>query len=99
MSSVLSMLGRWAYRARVLVVVCWAVAIAVLFTVAALVGTGTDNTYRIPGTESQEALDALARTFPQVAGSSAQLIAVAPDGGDVTQSDFIQFRNRFNLTP
>ena len=88
MSSVLSMLGRWAYRARVLVVVCWAVAIAVLFTVAALVGTGTDNTYRIPGTESQEALDALARTFPQVAGSSAQLIAVAPDGGDVTQSDF-----------
>ncbi len=88
MSSVLSMLGRWAYRARVLVVVCWAVAIAVLFSVAALVGTGTDNTYRIPGTESQEALDALARTFPQVAGSSAQLIAVAPDGGDVTQSDF-----------
>ncbi|MFE6256523.1 MMPL family transporter [Agromyces sp. NPDC057865] len=88
MSSVLSMLGRWAYRARVLVVACWAVAIAVLFTVAALVGTGTDNTYRIPGTESQEALDALARTFPQVAGSSAQLIAVAPDGGDVTQSDF-----------
>lgn len=88
MSSVLSMLGRWAYRARVLVVVCWAVAIAVLFAIAALVGTGTDNTYRIPGTESQEALDALARTFPQVAGSSAQLIAVAPDGGDVTQSDF-----------
>ena len=88
MSSVLSMLGRWAYRARVLVVLCWAAAVVVLFAIAAFVGTGTDNTYRIPGTESQEALDALARTFPQVAGTSAQLIAVAPDGGDVTAADF-----------
>ncbi|WP_234407240.1 MMPL family transporter [Microterricola viridarii] len=70
------------------VLVLWIVALALLFAGAGLLGQGTDNTYSIPGTESQDALDALARTFPQVSGTSAQLIAVAPDGGDVTDPDF-----------
>ncbi|WP_195760717.1 MMPL family transporter [Agromyces kandeliae] len=88
MSSALHALGRWAYRARLLVVLVWVGILAVLFTIAGLVGTGTNNTYAFPGTESQDALDALARTFPQFSGTSAQLIAVAPDGGDVTDDDF-----------
>ncbi|RXZ43925.1 MMPL family transporter, partial [Agromyces binzhouensis] len=87
-SSALHALGRWAYRARILVVLVWVGILAVLFTIAGLVGTGTNNTYAFPGTESQDALDALARTFPQFSGTSAQLIAVAPDGGDVTDDDF-----------
>ncbi|GAA1056332.1 membrane protein [Agromyces luteolus] len=88
MSSALHALGRWAYRARILVVLVWVGVLAVLFTIAGLVGTGTNNTYAFPGTESQDALDALARTFPQFSGTSAQLIAVAPEGGDVTDDDF-----------
>lgn len=88
MSSALSTLGRWAFRARRLVLTLWIVALAALVAAAGLLGTGTDNTYRIPGTESQDALDALARTFPQFSGTSAQLIAVAPDGGDVTTAEF-----------
>lgn len=88
MSSALSALGRWAFRARRLVVLLWVAVLAVLFVAAGLLGTGTDNTYKIPGTESQDALDSLARTFPQFSGSSAQLVAVAPDGGDVTAPDF-----------
>lgn len=66
----------------------WVIVLAVLFTGAGLLSEGTDNTFSIPGTESQEALDALARTFPQVSGTSAQLIAVAPDGDDVSDPDF-----------
>ncbi|MEZ0449080.1 MMPL family transporter [Cellulomonas sp. ICMP 17802] len=88
MSSALSMLGRWAFRARRLVLALWIAALVLLVAVAGLLGTGTDNTYRIPGTESQDALDALARTFPQFSGTSAQLIAVAPEGGDVTTAGF-----------
>ena len=88
MSSALYALGRWAFRARRRVLVLWLVALAVLFAGVGLLSEGTDNTYSIPGTESQDALDALARTFPQVSGSSAQLIAVAPDDGDVTDADF-----------
>ncbi|GAA1060018.1 MMPL family transporter [Agromyces bracchium] len=88
MSSALHALGRWAYRARWLVVLLWVGILAVLFTLAGLLGTGTNNTYAFPGTQSQDALDSLARTFPQFSGTSAQLIAVAPEGGDVTDPDF-----------
>ena len=88
MSSALYALGRWAFRARVRMVLVWTGALVVLFAVAGSIGVGTDNTYAIPGTESQEALDSLARTFPQVTGTSAQLIAVAPEGGDVTDPAF-----------
>ncbi|MFD4422112.1 MMPL family transporter [Agromyces sp. NPDC058484] len=88
MSSALYGLGRWAFRARGRMLALWLAVLAVLFTAGALLSVGTDNTYTIPGTESQEALDALARTFPQVSGTSAQLIAVAPDGGEVTDPAF-----------
>ncbi|MGR0319792.1 MMPL family transporter [Agromyces sp. ZXT2-3] len=88
MSSALHALGRWAYHARIIVVLVWVGVLALLFTIAGLVGTGTNNTYAFPGTESQDALDALGRTFPQFSGTSAQLIAVAPQGGDVTDDAF-----------
>ncbi|GAB3578236.1 MMPL family transporter [Leifsonia lichenia] len=83
MPSVLYSLGRWAFRARGRVLAFWAAVIVVFFATAGLLSTGTDNTYTIPGTESQQALDALARTFPQVSGTSAQLVVVAPAGADV----------------
>ncbi|MFF2493566.1 MMPL family transporter [Agromyces sp. NPDC058064] len=88
MSSALYALGRWAFRARRAMLLIWVAVLAVLFAGAALLSEGTENSYAIPGTESQEALDALARTFPQVSGSSAQLIAVAPDGDSVTAAGF-----------
>ncbi|MFB7892993.1 MMPL family transporter [Microbacterium sp. NPDC056044] len=88
MSSALYTLGRWAFRARGLVLGVWIAVLMALFAGAALLGTGTDNTYTIPGTESQEALDALGRTFPQVSGGSAQLIAVAASGESATDPAF-----------
>jgi RND superfamily putative drug exporter len=47
-------------------------------------GGGTRNSFDIPGTESQEAIDSLSRTFPELSGTSAYLVVVAPDGGTVT---------------
>ncbi|MGA0567646.1 MMPL family transporter [Rathayibacter sp. KR2-224] len=88
MSSFLYGVGRWAFRARALVLSVWLVLIALAIAGAALLGTGTQNTYAIPGTESQQALDALARTFPQVSGASAQLIAAAPKGDTVRDPAF-----------
>ena len=52
---------------------------------AGLLQQGLDNQVAIPGTESQEALDRLAATFPQVSGASAQVIVVAPDGDSVNE--------------
>lgn len=88
MSSFLYSLGRFAYRARRRVLAAWLGVLVLAFVGAGLLSQGTDNTFTIPGTESQEALDALARTFPEVSGASAQLIAVAPKGGDVRDPAF-----------
>lgn len=83
MSSVLYSLGRWAVRARRFVVAAWVVALVLVGGAAGLLQQGLDNQVSIPGTESQEALDRLAATFPQVSGASAQVIVVAPDGGTI----------------
>ena len=83
MSSLLYSVGRWAYRARKLVVIIWIGLLAVLGGGALLFNQGTDNSFSIPGTESQEALDTLSRTFPQVSGTTAQIVVVAPDGQTV----------------
>ena len=75
MSSLLYTLGRSAFRARRRVLAVWLGVLVLFLAGAAFLSHGTDNTFTIPGTESQNALDALARTFPQVSGASAQLIA------------------------
>ncbi|MFP3464943.1 MMPL family transporter [Leifsonia sp. SIMBA_070] len=90
MSSLLYSVGRWAYRARRFVVIVWIALLAVLGGGALLFNQGTDNSFSIPGTESQEALDTLSRTFPQVSGTTAQVVVVAPDGQTVDDSDVKQ---------
>jgi len=89
-SSILYSIGRWAFRARKLVVSLWIVLLVALGGGAALFNQGTDNSFSIPGTESQEALDTLSRTFPQVSGTSAQLVIVAPKGDTVRESSIQQ---------
>ncbi|MFD2793870.1 MMPL family transporter [Promicromonospora vindobonensis] len=83
MSSVLYSLGRWAVRARRLVVAIWVLVLLLVGGAAGLLQQGLDNQVAIPGTESQEALDRLAATFPEVSGASAQVIVVAPEGGSI----------------
>jgi len=89
-SSLLYSVGRWAYRARTLVVILWIGLLALLGGGALLLNQGTDNSFSIPGTESQEALDTLSRTFPQVSGTTAQIVVVAPEGQTVDQPSIKQ---------
>ncbi len=84
MSSSLYRLGRWAFRRRARVAIAWVLLIVVAAGSAVLLGKGTNNTFSIPGTESGNALDQLSRTFPQVSGTSAMFVVVAPDGEKVT---------------
>jgi hypothetical protein len=83
-SSTLYRLGRWAFRARRLVLAVWLVVLVLAGGGAALLYQGTDDTFSLPGTESGAALEQLRQTFPQVSGASAQLVVVAPDGATVT---------------
>jgi RND superfamily putative drug exporter len=79
-SSFLYRLGRAAARARVLVLALWLVVLAAAGGGALLLNQGTDDTFAIPGSESQDALDHLKRVFPETAGVSAQLVVLAPAG-------------------
>lgn len=82
MSSFLYSLGRRAFAARRTVVALWLLLLALTGGGALAFNSGLDNNVTIPGTESQNALDRLSVTFPQVSGASAQVVAVAPPGVD-----------------
>jgi RND superfamily putative drug exporter len=82
-STLLAALGRWSFRHPWRVLVAWIILLGIAGGGTALFMKGTDNSFSIPGTESQAGLEQLSRTFPQVSGTSAQLIVVAPDGESV----------------
>ncbi len=72
-----------ARRSRTVVAV-WLVVLAAALAGAVASGAKTNNEFTIPGTESQQALDLLSKSFPAASGSSAQVLFVAPAGRLVT---------------
>ncbi|RLP69007.1 MMPL family transporter [Mycetocola reblochoni] len=88
MSSLLYTIGHWAFRRRGTVLAGWIIVLALIGGAAGLFNKGTDDSFTIPGTESQIALDNLSATFPEVSGASAQLVVQAADGDSVTDADY-----------
>ncbi len=89
MSTLLYSLGRWAYRHGWRVLIAWLLLLGIGGAGAVVLGQGTDNSFSIPGTEAQEGLAQLSRTFPQASGTSAQFIVVAADGDRVDQAPYL----------
>src|SRR5690625_4236 len=87
-SSSLYSLGRWAAQQRRWVFAAWLALLVLLGGVTLLTGGELDDGVAIPGTESQEALDTLGATFPEISGASAQILAVAPEGQTVHDPQF-----------
>ncbi|GAA5202532.1 MMPL family transporter [Microbacterium jejuense] len=88
MSTVLYALGRWSYRHPWRVLVAWLLLLALAGGGAALFMKGTDNSFSIPGTEAQEGIELLDRSFPQASGTSAQMVVVVADGDSVTADPY-----------
>ena len=84
MSPALFALGRACYRHRGRVALTWLVVALLLGALAGLVGQGTSERYSVPGSESQQTLDDLHARFPELAGSSAQIVIVSPAGQQVS---------------
>ncbi|GMA89812.1 hypothetical protein GCM10025869_03410 [Homoserinibacter gongjuensis] len=79
MAILLAQLGRFAYRRAVPVLIAWLlIAAGTVIGGIALGGTMQDS-FKIPGTESQQAIDRLAAVFPQTAGASGQLVVHSTD--------------------
>ncbi|MGB3376039.1 MAG: MMPL family transporter, partial [Microbacterium sp.] len=88
MSTLLSSLGRWSFRHPWRVLVSWLLVLGIAGSGALVLGAGTDNSFSIPGTESQAGLEQLSRTFPQVSGTNAQFIVVAAPGDDIRDDPY-----------
>lgn len=84
MSSHLYRLGRAAYRRRVLVVLAWLLVLVTGIVLMNTLSKGTNDTVRIPGSSSQNALDTLNHVFPQVSGTSAKIVVAMPEGSSVS---------------
>ncbi|MDQ4113813.1 MAG: MMPL family transporter [Actinomycetota bacterium] len=83
MSSYLYRLGRQVARHAKTVLALWLLLAVLLGALTVSLGGKLQNDFTIPGTESQQGLDALTQRFPEVSGTSAQLVFVAPEGEKV----------------
>jgi putative drug exporter of the RND superfamily len=84
MSILLYRLGLLIGRHRLLVVAAWVLLVAVVAGGASLIGDRYDDSFSIPGTDSQKGQDLLAQRFGQT-GTSGQVLFTA-DKGKITDS-------------
>lgn len=90
MATILYRLGRAAFRRSWTVIGVWLVLLTAVLGGGIALGGQTQESFAIPGTESQNALDRLEAVFPQVAGASATALVVAPEGGSITDERYRQ---------
>ncbi|MFL6120960.1 MMPL family transporter [Actinophytocola sp.] len=84
MATFLYRLGRASFSRRWLVTGVWA-AVLIVIGIGAVGLSGTlSNSVSIPGTESQQAIDHLRKTFPEahIGGGTARVVVQAPEGQD-----------------
>lgn len=80
MSSFLYRLGRFAAGSARWVFAGWLALLILIGASAGLLGGQFQQNMTIPGTESQRGLDTLDTRMPLLAGTSAQILFVAPEG-------------------
>lgn len=74
MSNNLLRIGRWAFRRRRWVLSSWIILLVGLSFLMVQIQKPTENSFSIPGTESQTALNKLQDTLPASAGFSGNLV-------------------------
>lgn len=87
MTALLYRIGAYAHRRHWRVLAGWGVLAALLIVLGFGFGGKLVDSFSIPGTESQAALDRLGQVFPQTAGASAQFVMVAKQGETVDDTD------------
>lgn len=80
MTSLLYRLGRASARHRRRVVALWVLVAVGILIVSQTFGGQSNDSFDIPGVESQRAVDVLEERFPSASGTSAQLVFATADG-------------------
>lgn len=70
----LTRLGRWCARHRWLVIAAWAVVAVAIGVAERSLHAPTRDTFSVPGSDSQRAVDLLNEKFPSAGGASAQVV-------------------------
>ncbi|MDQ1575626.1 MAG: putative drug exporter of the superfamily [Microbacteriaceae bacterium] len=88
MATLLYRIGHFAYRRAWLVIGVWIVVLGGVLGGGFALGGHTQESFAIPGTESQDAIDKLAAVFPAASGASAQVVYKAPAGATVNDPTY-----------
>jgi RND superfamily putative drug exporter len=79
--------ARWCFRHRITVLALWLGAVVGLGVVNAAVGSGYNDNFALPGTESTKALSLLQSAFPAQAGESDTIVWRVNQGRSVRDAD------------
>src|SRR5581483_721735 len=88
MASVLYRLGGWTFDHRKLVVGIWVAVLVALGALAGVSGGHVSDSFTVPGTESQQALDLLKKEFPGTGGAVARIVFAAPPGHTLNEPQY-----------
>ena len=83
-------IGRGCARHHKLVLLVWLLGVVGIWATGISLGGHTNNTFEVPGVQSQEALDQLAVGFPQAAGASATIVYHTTAAGTKVTSSQIE---------
>ena len=80
MATYLHRLGGWAFTHRKRVLGIWALVLALVIGASSAFSGETNDSFEVPGTESQQAQELLEAKYPQASGDQARMVFAAPEG-------------------
>ena len=83
------MLARWSAHHPLLVALIWVLAIVGAQASSAVVGSDFRNSFALPGTDSQAAVDLLDERFPEASGDADTIVVSTEYGSACSISTFI----------
>jgi RND superfamily putative drug exporter len=87
-ATLLYRLGRFSFRHPWRMLAVWLILMIGMLGGGVALGGKTNDSFAIPGTQSQNAIDRLAAVFPSAAGASAQIVVTVPSGTSVDNQPY-----------
>ncbi|HEY9425498.1 MAG TPA: MMPL family transporter, partial [Microterricola sp.] len=88
MATFLYRIGRFAYRRAWQVIGAWVLVLAAILGGGIALGGQFEESFSIPGTESQDTIDTLNAVFPQASGAAVETVFEVPDGASVEDAPY-----------
>jgi putative drug exporter of the RND superfamily len=87
-ATLLYRLGAFSFRHPWRTLAVWLILVIGILGGGVALGGKTNDSFAIPGTESQNAIDRLEAVFPSAAGASAQIVVTVPSGTSVENEPY-----------